>query len=435
MKRDGLIREELRQFQVAELYSVQRRHGRASLPPDFVAQWVQVFNRASEVTEDRSRGWLVRKVANFIVTVTRSIVDLSKVPRPTYYPYTDVAVLDWYLGKRYEKLSLLQQRAAEGLHYLLQDLLDFESRSLDGSEKHHPRHFDQAICVRRIASIKEAIEAYDTLAKNVHELTGSDSRGEARQFETFEDYALEPSRVSGLVHFSCFPQTDFHDEYLFIRIIHISELCFYGIRSCIVEAIESLRRDHKPAAVLSLKRAQAFAQILQAGFKVMRTMPPEHFKDFREATGDSSAINSRNYQLMELYFRGMNAAKKAHFNETPHLRFLISCAHPLFLHLGTALAKLDENAPDCAELFAAARLLDRQLLSWRGAHLFFAKVYLADIPVGTGGTAGAPYLQKVLNAGLFSDTRFDEAYLAELFPNFGEIIDAARVPSSRTIAP
>jgi tryptophan 2,3-dioxygenase len=435
MKRDGLIREELGQFPVAELYNVQRRHGRANLPADFVAQWMQVNARANEVSDDRSRGVLVRKVAQFIVTVTSSIVELHRAPKPTYYPYTDVAVLDWYLGKRYEKLSQLQQRAAEGLSHLLQDLLDFESRSLGGLERHYQGHFDEQVCVRRIASIKEAAITCRAFAQDVQEQAGSEAPAEVRHHETFEGYVLEPSRVSGLVHFSCFPQTDFHDEYLFLRIIHISELCFYGLRSCVVAAIESLRRDNKQPAVLSLRRAQGFAKILQGAFKIMRTMPPENFRDFREATGDSSAINSRNYQLMELYFRGMNPAKKAHFTETPHLRFLISCAHPLFLHLGTALGKLDEHAADCAELFEAARVLDRQLLSWRGAHLFFAKVYLADIPIGTGGTAGAPYLQKVLNAGLFSDTRFDEAYLTELFPNFGEIIDAARVPSSRTIAP
>ena len=435
MKRDGLIREELQQLKVADLYAVQRKNGRAKLPPGFISHWSQAFERATEISEDRSRGILVRKVAAFIVTVTRSIVELQKLPRATYYPYTDVAVLDWYMGKRYEKLSLLQQRAAEGIHLLLNDLLEFESLSARGFEHYHQNHFNKPICLRRITLIKEAAAAYERLASEVHQATEFSLYSEVRPYSTFEDYALEPSRVSGLVNFSCFPQTDFHDEVLFLRIIHISELCFYGIRSCVVETIENLRRENKAAAVLCLKRAQAFAQILHSGFKILRTMPPEHFKDFREATGDSSAIQSRNYQLMELYFRGMNPDKKAHFAQTPHLKFLTSCAHPLFLHLGTALGKLDEHHSDCAEVFQAARELDKQLLSWRGAHLFFAKVYLADVPSGTGGTSGAPYLQKILNAGLFSDTKIDDLYIAELFPNFAEMSAGMRVPSSKSIAP
>ena len=64
MKRDGLIREELGQFNVADLYTVQRKYGRAqNCRPDFVAHWKKVFTRATEVSDDRSRGLLVRKVA------------------------------------------------------------------------------------------------------------------------------------------------------------------------------------------------------------------------------------------------------------------------------------------------------------------------------------------------------------------------------------
>ena len=128
----------------------------------------------------------------------------------------------------------------------------------------------------------------------------------------------------------------------------------------------------------------------------MRTMPPEHFKDFRDATGDSSAIQLAELSVDgSLFPRDEPLEESGHFSETPHLKFLISCAHPLFLAPRHRAGQAERKRSMPARRFSLRReLLDRQLLSWRGAHLFFAKVYLADIPVGTGGTSGAPYLQK-----------------------------------------
>jgi hypothetical protein len=68
---------------------------------------------------------------------------------------------------------------------------------------------------------------------------------------------------------------------------------------------------------------------------------------------------------------------------------------------------LDDN--DAAPLLETARELDSKLLTWRGLHVGFANLYLADIPVGTGGTSGAAYLKLFLRNTLFGETTIDPA--------------------------
>jgi len=73
---------------------------------------------------------------------------------------------------------------------------------------------------------------------------------------------------------------------------------------------------------------------------------------------------------------------------------------------------LDDD--DAASLLETARELDSKLLTWRGLHVGFANLYLADIPVGTGGTSGAAYLKLFLRNTLFGETTIDLA-AAEYF--------------------
>ena len=189
--------------------------------------------------------------------MTRSIVELHKIPRAQ----ADLLSLHRCRRARLvpgqairEALAAAASARPRGFYYLLYDFLKFEialARRI------------RAELTRPISTRRSCLSAASTLIKEGDDrLRGTGAQGawhrprlgsnkDVRHFTgRSRSTPWRTSRISGLVNFSCFPQTDFHDEYLFLRVIHISELCFYGIRSCIVETIESLRRGNKAGAVL-----------------------------------------------------------------------------------------------------------------------------------------------------------------------------------------
>jgi len=223
---------------------------------------------------------------------------------------------------------------------------------------------------------------------------------------------------------------------VFLRTIHIAELCFFGLRTIIIETIENLRRQCFPAATKCLNEAIGFAELLHRTFGVLRTMPPDHFADFRDYTENASAIQSRGYQLLDVYFRGVDQHKLRVYKERRHLAFLEKYAHPSFVHLRSLLRQDGTSrSEDWQKVMTAAQQLDAKLKTWRGLHVGFALAYLPPAVSGTGGTVGAPYLKQFLHEGLFSETAIDEEILKEMFPDIPELPGECRVPSDQGVAP
>jgi|GEM_PF-1709575 tryptophan 2,3-dioxygenase len=435
--RDKEIKEVLGNLSVQELIRQQRACGRASVEKEFKDEWAKWYKYASALLEDRRHGEDVRSLAHLLKQITFSLARLNVNPVPTYYPYTDAHLLDWYLGKRHEKFHYYKEKSIEGIFYLLSDLLRFESESLVNIEGTNQHECSKAAVIKRIQAIEEAAAACADLCNSV-----TDGRPIPRHdlvhYERLEGYATEPSRLSALIHFSCMPQTQSHDEVLFLRIIHMSEFCFFGIRWSVIEATENIKNEGPDRAAQCLRQAIDFGKMLHRSFKVLRTMPVKHFISFRGATGHASAVQSQNYQLMETYFSGANTQKKDVYEREPNLTYLNRYDHPSFIHLGKALNehRHKEGANGWEELFETARRLDRQLLTWRGLHVGFARAYLKDL-AGTGSTSGAKYLEKYLRVGLFPETTVDIEVVEEMFAEeFPEIATMFRsVPSHIGIAP
>jgi tryptophan 2,3-dioxygenase len=365
--------------------------------------------------------------------MTRSVAKLSKDPMPRYYSYTDVHLLDWYLGRQHDTFKRLRTRALRGICLLLRDLVRFEADTLAGMETLHASSLDYAWIVKRIEAVRPTFQQALALLP-AETLSDTHWLDAPQHHDAIEGYALEPDRVSALVHFSCMPQTKYHDEVLFLRSIHISEFCFYAIRLSLVEAIEN--RSHPDTQRDALEDAVGFSAILHLVFKILRTMPVEHFRDFRDATGNASAVQSHNYQRMEIYLRGLSPQKKEIFLKDPFLRELASFGHPEFVHLGGVLRNAPEREGAPPEVMDAARRLDRKLLAWRGLHLAFAKGYLEPHMVGTGATSGAPYLERFLKQGLFEDTPFDASVIDEMFADMPTIPEMfSKMSASSGISP
>ena len=402
------VRQALTELNLSEYVETQRNTGRFDLEPHFVWRWADHYRTAASLLkrvdlspELAEAMLLLREIAYPAAMQERSRV-------PSYYPYTCVNILDWYLGDCGEDLEAQKRKCVVGIVALLLDLGSFEMRSLIGCEHFQPLHFEPEFAVERIRMVKDVYAATVRLSEQVPNASVR-LPFTPRTYDTIIDYANEPSRLSALVHFSCIPQTRFHDEVLFLRSIHISEFCFYGIRIAVVQAKDAISRSALATARTSLQQAIAFSEVLHQIFRVVRNMPPPHFLDFRESAANASAVQSANYQLMDAHLFGLSEYKRVLFKRIPHLHDMLSPYGPGFLCLRDVLKSIEPDGNDAASMLETARELDSKLLTWRGLHVGFANLYLADIPVGTGGTSGAEYLKLFLRNTLFGETTIDLA--------------------------
>jgi tryptophan 2,3-dioxygenase len=415
---DKEIRAQLAKLNVGEFIDGQRVRGRLALEDPFKQKWSDQYELAADILGDERHHEKVKNIAKMVQAATYPVWFEYKNKRNIHYTYANVPLLDWYLGRPRETFFNIKRKTLIGIYHLIQDLIKFESDSLTGIERSGKKTIVQNLLAKRLLVLREAVSTFDELWAFI--CPGQPlEKHNTHHYGSFEEYADEASKLSGLVDFSCFPQTEFHDEVLFIRSLNVSELGFHGIRMSVIEAVEDLKQGRIKAANHVLFHALHFAKMLHVMLKVLRTMPPEHFTEFRYATEGASAIQSRGFHLMEIHFRGLNEVKMKTLKKFPYLADLEKFKHPLFVFLGSAIKKLDEAKHP--EIFTTVRLLDKQLLTWRALHLSFAKVYSPEGTPGTGGTLGAPYLSHFLKSGIFDTTTVDMDLIAERFADFPEV--------------
>lgn len=399
------IREALQSLDPAEYIATQRRAGRSGLASEFVRQWADQYDSAESMLTD-SLDQSLAEAIRLVREITYPMAMQAVSPIPYYYQYTCVNILNWFMDGCKGDPEKLKRKSIQGIVALLLDLGKFEMQSLIGSETFQPLHFEPDLAIKRIQMLKDVYAATALLSGLI---PGSSPAlpFSPRSYGSVMDFSNEPDRISALIYFSCLPQTQYHDEVLFLRSIHISELCFYGIRIAIAQAKDEIQQCRFAVARIYLQQAIAFTEILREIFKLVRTMPVEHFLDFRESAANASAVQSANYQLLDIHLFGFNEHKRALFGRIPHLQELVNYSHPSFVCFRDVLSAIPSNNNDSetASLLETARQLDSRLLTWRGLHVSFAQLYLADIPVGTGGTSGAAYLKLFLRSTLFGQTK------------------------------
>lgn len=418
---------------IHELRNVQRQSGRLALPAKTKKFWRKQHEFAGSILRDDARGPLVKGLAELLFNITYSVATVAPEEKPNYYQYTDVHVLDWYLAANIATVGDLRARAVLGIYYTMRDLVTFESNSLVNVEKNNPFRLSADFIHKRIDEISSVFPACEELATHIDcNICKWDI--DLIHHPSIANYVAEPHRLGALVHFSCFPLTQSHDEIVFIRTLHASELCFYGIRVSLIAAIEAMKGGGRPTALRELQCAGAFARILHLTLMVLRTMPPEHFADFRDYTGKASALQSKAYHELDIYLHGVTVTKQEHFAKIPYLNTLLRYAHPRFVSLKDAIARVKQD--EWSDVIEAARALDKQLLTWRGLHLGFARRYIPKGAPGTGGTSGADYLARHLHGGVFEDTTPDWDIIRNLFPEIDQLpTPKSRIASHRGIAP
>ena len=205
---------------------------------------------------------------------------------------------------------------------------------------------------------------------------------------------MEPSRSMALRHLTALPQSAWHDEYLFLRTIQCSECCFWGVMTGVIGAMEEAKLGRLQHATELLNQASGFARFLIPLFDAFKTMPTEAFREFRDDTGDASAIQSRTYQQMQIFTQGLDERKIHFIAAVPENVDLLLMGHPNFIHLGKLIQLLDQSPqlPGLAQFKVATQELDDALFRWRQIHLGIAKRYLGDL-MGSGATPGFTYLK------------------------------------------
>jgi tryptophan 2,3-dioxygenase len=429
------VHEWLRNWNTVDFLREQREHGRSGLSSATIARYAEEHDRVAALLAERRLSAQDVALARMLEAITAPLAALRADPIPRYYSYTGVNVLDEYVDGSRLDLDMQKALCVEGIRGLMLDLLRFEAYSIVGIEPWSRQKLDADVITRRLRLMKRQFQSLEDLAGMLH-LTPQPLHALVPHIHpTLEAYCNEAHPLSAVVQFTCIPSSCSHDEVLFLRTIAEDELCFKAMYLAVRQAGEALERELLEAAACFLTQATAFASMLHESFRVLQSMPPEHFLDFREVTGQASAVQSFNYQRLDIALFGLNPEKVSVFQRVPHLSSLLQYSSREFASLRSLLNALPQRDSLEERVLELGRLLDRHLLSWRGLHLSFALRYLPLEALGTGGTAGPSYLQKFFRQSLFDDTEPDFALIEEIFGRSSKIQEIFRARPGTRIAP
>ena len=120
--------------------------------------------------------------------------------------------------------------------------------------------------------------------------------GKSEKRETYSDFLQLDILLNLQKTFTDPPQ---RDELLFLMIHQVSELWLKLAYSELSEIRVLLQQDDMNRAIKGIGRVKAIQEQLINSWKVLLTMTPTDYKDFRDALGQSSGFQSWGYRLVE----------------------------------------------------------------------------------------------------------------------------------------
>lgn len=234
------------------------------------------------------------------------------------------------------------------------------------------------------------------------------------------------------------PRSSAHDEMLFIVQHQTSELWMKLVLHEIGAARDAIHDERLPQAFKMLARVSRIFEQLNNAWDVLRTMTPSEYTEFREELGASSGFQSYQYRLIEFALGNRNPAMmKVHEHRADLHQLLVDeLARPSLYDEAVALLARtlgaspdDIPAPDLTQPHShrpeiqalwkrvyqdaerhwslyelAEKLVDLEdyFRRWRFNHVT-AVERIIGFKRGTGGTAGVPYLRKMLEVELFPE--------------------------------
>ena len=222
------------------------------------------------------------------------------------------------------------------------------------------------------------------------------------------------------------PLSDLHDEMLFIIIHQTKELWLKQMLHELGLACQLVRDDQFAPAYKAMSRISRIQAVMTLSWDVLATLTPVDYSRFRDVLGTSSGFQS--VQFRELEFRlGLKDPKYLEMHEgggAGHALLTTALAEPsLWDEANAALARagfeLDGSSDSIAaawtevyrdserwfDLYQLAEKLvdiDDALAGWRHKHVLTVTRIIGN-KMGTGGSAGAAYLESTLSKRAFPE--------------------------------
>jgi tryptophan 2,3-dioxygenase len=231
-------------------------------------------------------------------------------------------------------------------------------------------------------------------------------------------------RINDLLELQIPLTDDAPDELLFIVVHQSYELWFKVIIDELRRAIAALGANEPWRAIAHLRRMVAIEDLLLEHLRVLESMSPEGFLEFRDPLNPASGFQSFQFRAIEFL---SGAGKKAMLtfelfddsqrrwlkamSEAPSLwsefehslrRTLGASDHDDLLDLVRALY-LNHASAATSALHAVAELMmdhDERLAMWRHQHMMMAGRQIGRRP-GTGGSEGMAYLDTTITQRLY----------------------------------
>jgi len=199
------------------------------------------------------------------------------------------------------------------------------------------------------------------------------------------------------------PVSLIHDEYQFIRALQSFEATFALMAVQLQAAVRALTDGDCNLALLRIQAAETRFHEAAPLFSLVATMQVQAFHTFREFTEGASAIQSRNYKLVESLCRQPDPCRldAPAYLSVPEVRERV-LAGQMTLDEAFQAVRADGHlsARDVDDLEQAMQQFAATLLRWRRTHYGIAVRMLGE-RTGTGYTEGSPYLKEVQTIPVF----------------------------------
>lgn len=397
MQEQNLIRQ-IEAFPLVEFLSMARECGRLGIDPTLRADAAKLYET---IRGFRADVWFVSEQAAASLDLAERFLYgewfIAEHGFANYPSYIGLAMVKYFLGVHLrEDFRRGWQKCKACMHILLNDVLSYEVSSLAGILPWYPNNRVLGVMRDRIAALNKLRTSFAALTHGPMPIVPS-------HILSWTEYAEKGQEHLILGHLTALSVSCEHDEYFFMRVLQMSECCYWGALTAVIAAIESTKIACLEDAMAHMEQALSFINLLHPITKVLKTMPPEHFWAFRDATDGSSAIQSRWFHLLQIYIYGLDERKISIYAGIPEICDLMHYGKPGFVSLRSLLRDFAERPPAEFDAFAeVAMRLDASLYAYRCIHLGIVHRFLPpDAKQGTGGSSGIPYLRKHLTRRLW----------------------------------
>ncbi|RVU23852.1 tryptophan 2,3-dioxygenase [Streptomyces antnestii] len=302
-----------------------------------------------------------------------------------------------------EQAPFARSRCDRLVTHLVCDALSFELAALDGRTTLLPkmRPAPDLVAKRCKHGLRVIRPALGRMSLDGG-LTSSDAGELVRQAcsVVHADMSFAEQRAIGL---GVLPVDTVHDEYMFLRVLQAFETTFALLAVQLNGATAALAERRVDKAVHFLNGSETALRESAPLFSMLATMQVESFRTFREFTEGASAIQSRNYKIVESLCRTPDKERvdSAAYRSVPDVRERVLGRQPTLDDAYVEVcASGDLDAAERERLRASMETFAGALLRWRNTHYRLAVRMLGEAS-GTGYTEGTPYLNSVRDVPVF----------------------------------